>query len=306
VARFDGDVAEVHALHPADGIPARELQPLTGLTPKNLAAWLTRLGKWWGYLTVDRAGVVRPTAGGRRAQTIWLPLTGTIETRWEVRFGKPEIDALRNSLSTVAQQLDSRLPDYLPILGYGLFSKPADSALPAASSRSIPGLLAKVLLAFAIEFERDSEVSLAISANVLRLGAGEGVLVRDLPRDAGVSKEAIAMCLGSLQKRGYAVIETEAAGRFKRLVLTPKGRRARDRYHALVGTIEENWRSSFGEDAVAALRSSLERLAGDGTEPPLFGGLNPPPGTWRASLPKPTVLPHYPMVLHRGGYPDGS
>jgi hypothetical protein len=61
---------------PADGISARELQLLTGLTPKSLTAWLTRLGKWWGYLTVDRAGVVRPTAGGRLAQTIWLPLTG--------------------------------------------------------------------------------------------------------------------------------------------------------------------------------------------------------------------------------------
>jgi hypothetical protein len=27
---------------------------------------------------------------------------------------------------------------------------------------------------------------------------------------------------------------------------------------------------------------------------------------WRASVPNPETLPHYPMVLHRGGYPDGS
>ena len=145
---------------PADGISGCELQPLTGLTPKSLAAWLTRLGKWWGYLQVDRAGIVRLTAGGRKAQTIWLPLTGAIERRWEDRFGKDKNDALRNSLSTVAEKLDSSLPDYMPILGYGLFSKTADGAPPVASSHSLGGLLAKVLLAFAVEFERESEVSL--------------------------------------------------------------------------------------------------------------------------------------------------
>jgi DNA-binding MarR family transcriptional regulator len=167
-------------------------------------------------------------------------------------------------------------------------------------------LLAKVLLAFAVEFERESEVSLAIGANVLRLVADEGAPVRDLPRTAGVSKEAIATALGFLQKRGYAAIETETVGRFKRLVLTPKGRRARDSYLALIRIIEENWRSRFGEDAISALRCELERLEGDGVDSLLFRGLNPPPGGWRAALPKPTTLPDYPMVLHRGGYPDGS
>jgi hypothetical protein len=27
---------------------------------------------------------------------------------------------------------------------------------------------------------------------------------------------------------------------------------------------------------------------------------------WRARVPAPAALPHYPMTLHRGGYPDGS
>lgn len=27
---------------------------------------------------------------------------------------------------------------------------------------------------------------------------------------------------------------------------------------------------------------------------------------WRAPLRRPVTLPHYPMVLHRGGFPDGS
>ena len=55
----------------------------------------------------------------------------------------------------------------------------------------------------------------------------------------------------------------------------------------------------------AALRASLEPLAA-GQPPPLFGGLEPYPDNWRAVARRPDVLPHFPMVLHRGGYPDGS
>jgi hypothetical protein len=43
-----------------------------------------------------------------------------------------------------------------------------------------------------------------------------------------------------------------------------------------------------------------------GQPPPLFGGLEPYPDNWRALVRRPDVLPHFPMVLHRGGYPDGS
>ena len=35
-------------------------------------------------------------------------------------------------------------------------------------------------------------------------------------------------------------------------------------------------------------------------------GLEPYPDGWRAKVRRPEALPHYPMVLHRGGYPDGS
>jgi len=38
----------------------------------------------------------------------------------------------------------------------------------------------------------------------------------------------------------------------------------------------------------------------------LLGGLQPYPDGWRASVASREVLPHYPMVLHRGGFPDGS
>jgi hypothetical protein len=159
-----------------------------------------------------------------------------------------------------------------------------------------------VLLWFAIEFERGAEVSLAISANVLRLLREEGTAVRDLPRMAAVSKEAIAMSVSFLSKRGYA-----ATGG-KLLLLTSTGHKAQETYRQRVWAIEERWQAQFGSSAIGQLRESLEGLVADSAvqRSPLFRGLEPYPDGWRASLPRPEGLPHYPMLLHRGGFPDGS
>jgi hypothetical protein len=67
-------------------------------------------------------------------------------------------------------------------------------------------------------------------------------------------------------------------------------------------------RARLGKDTIHTLRELLERLVGepDAQPSPLFRGLEPYPDGWRASVRKPDTLPHYPMVLHRGGFPDGS
>lgn len=303
-----------------NGISVRELERLAR-THTNLHGM-----QRWRYIIVEAdpadkrpkpprsAWLVRPTRAGRYAQKIWQPLFAVIEERWERRFGKAEIDALRKSLTALVEGLDLNLPDCLPILGYGLFSTDWINSKPEAgnqsSSSDLPllSLLSKVLLAFAIEFENESEVSLAIGANILRIAGDDPVRVRDLPRLAGVSKESIAMAFTFLENRGYARIQTESSGsRTKVAVLTAKGLAARKKYFDLLQTIEARWQATFGKK-MPALRSSLESLASDGTAPssPLFQGLVPYPGNWRASLPLAAVLPHYPMVLHRGGYPDGS
>jgi DNA-binding MarR family transcriptional regulator len=240
---------------------------------------------------------------------------GIVEERWQARFGTDQIAGLWESLAALIGRFDVELPEYLPVLGYGMVAEvfhnqgqaPALSDGGGAGRLDLPALLSKVLLAFTIEFERESEVSLAISANVMRLLGEEGVPMRDLPRLSGVSKEAIAMALGFLEKRRYVAVEPDpAASRTKVVRLAPKGRKARDAYLHLLAVIEERWQARFGEDAIRKLRDSLERLAGDPTASPLFRGLEPHPGGWRASVRKPGTLPHYPMVLHRGGYPDGS
>jgi DNA-binding MarR family transcriptional regulator len=314
---------------PDAGVSVSDLQLLTQLSEKELRTWLTRLSKWWRYVVVEpdparshaknpTAGwIVRPTAGGRKALEVWRPLTGVIESRWEKRFGKAEIENLKESLRAVVKQMDVELPGSLPILGYGLFNQgpelkgfapPAHDNF-AASACTLPALLSKALLAFALEFERDSDVSLAISANVLRVIGDEGVRVRDLPRLTSVSNEAINMALGWLEKRGHVAVEKESTGsRVKVLRLTAIGKQARDAYHRRTFDIEKSWQARFSEATVHALREALEKLALDSNaqSSSLFHGLETYPEGWRASVPKPDGFPHFPMILHRGGFPDGS
>jgi DNA-binding MarR family transcriptional regulator len=283
----------------------------------------------WGYIHIapdpaDKrpkpprsAWLIHATPAGRQAQKIWGPLVGVIEKRWQERFGKDALDRLRESLSALADKLDPDLPDCLPILAYALVTKlpertqqaSAIVAPTAISDLPLPALLSRVLLALALDFERNSEVSLAISANVLRLVGDEGVRLRDLPLISAVSKEAIATSISFLKRHGFATEEPESPGsRVKLLKLTPKGLHARDEYHHRLSAIEQQWRTQCSAKTLDALRKSLEKIVGEPTaeSSPLFRGLEPYPEGWRASLPKPKGLPHYPMVLHRGGFPDGS
>lgn len=133
-------------------------------------------------------------------------------------------------------------------------------------------LLSRVLLAFAIEFEGQSDLSLAISANIVRVLDEKGLRVRDLPLLTGVSKEAISMAMGILQKRRLALVEPDPAGSHAKVArLTPKGRAAQDAYRKLPGIIEERWQARFGKDSVCTLRdltgadSRRARRAPDGS-----------------------------------------
>jgi DNA-binding MarR family transcriptional regulator len=305
------------------GIRVGELELLAS-TPSNLNG-LER----WGYITVapdpqdQRAKprrsdwVIRATPAGRMAQDIWRPLFAVIEQRWAERFGAARIARLRKSLQTLVDQLNEGLPDCLPILGYGLLSiGPQQNRRPSAIRRDriavdlpLSALFSRALLTLATEFEERMNLSLAICANLLRVLDEQGVPIKDIPRLSGVSKEAISMALGFLRNRGFVVIETaQAGGRTKVARLTPEGKHAKDAYPRLLGKIEESWSARFGEDAVRTLRESLEELVGEATaeHSPVFQGLIPYPDGWRASVRKPETLPHYPMVLHRGGFPDGS
>lgn len=260
---------------PEQGVSIAEFKRASGLDNKDLKTWLTRMGRWWGYLSVDMQSCqIRPTAGGLTAIRVWRPLTAEIEERWCVRFGAAAIQ----ELTALLQGCDG--PDYLPILGYDLRTDGKMNAARGADSDRLQALLSRRLFALASEFEQRTKLSMAICANLLRVG--QGARIRDLQRLSGVSKEAIAMALKRAQEAGRVLIEQG-----KVLVLTDDGQRARETY------LDQR------ESSEPRLREILAGLT-------FSEGLTPYPDGWRSKVPSPETLPHYPMVLHRGGFPDGS
>ena len=295
---------------PADGIDAGELARLGRSTPEVHHTMVAGLHRW-GYVSVqgnDRKGVVRTTANGARAQQVWTPLVAEIEHRWEDRFGAAAIDARRDALRAVERDRGADLPEFLPIARYGpglvvelLAERDVDDT---AGTGPLLTSMARVLLAHTIDVESSKEatVSLPVAANLLRvLDVEAPVLERDLPKRSGTSKEGHASMLTGFAKRGLI----ERIAKPKSVKLTPRGATARDGVAAAQQAVERAW----GSSTVDAIRAALEPIVGDGTLPgsPLSACIVPaPPGTWRATAPIPDTLPHHPMVLHRGGYPDGS
>ncbi len=311
-----------------EGLSVRDLSILAGESNRLPHPSLNHM-VWWGYVVVEHGPtengrkpprldwIVRPTAAGRKLQEVWRPLLSEIEERWQSRFDAVGIDILRESLQSVVNQLDVEMPHYLPVLGYGMLARAPHRVGPALTGNErgstagthLSALISQALLAFTLEFERESGLSLAISANVVRVLNETGVRVRDLPRLGRVAKPAVSMAVGYLTRRGYVTVEPDPSAKQATVVrLTPKGRGARDAYHRLTSIIEERWRTRFGSATVCNLRDALESMVGDPAESPspLAAGLAPHRGGWRFSVHLPDGLPHYPMVLHRGGWPDGS
>ncbi|MBO0835889.1 MAG: hypothetical protein J2P28_10270, partial [Actinobacteria bacterium] len=285
----------------------------------------------WGYITVDPgkgdpkykarndALVLHATRRGMLAREVWAPLTGVIEQRWVDRFGADHIGRLRIALAQLAGQFGPWLPDCMPILGFGLYSRgggpredryrepqeayerSGDAGSEDTAALPLPWLLARVLLAFAIAYERESKISIAIAANILRVLDESGVRVRDLPGLTGVSKEATAIATRLGGAADITHIGTDPdGGRWRVVRLTPKGVRVRDAYSDRVESLEARWRKQYGADVMTALRTSLEHLVGTGRPGSLlFAGIEPGPGNWRSDIQPPSTLPHFPMVSHR-------
>ena len=117
------------------------------------------------------------------------------------------------------------------------------------------------------------------------------------------------MMLRRAQECSLGVIQVDPCRKLvKQFVLTSNGQRAREEYWGLARNIEMRWKDDLGGNRLTKLRNLLEHLVNDPSpdKPLLFKGLKPYAKGWRASVPPVEHLPHYPMVLHRGGFPDGS
>ncbi len=287
---------------PDAGCTARSLARAAGDRAAPIAHRLGELARW-GYTRVTPVGtdrgewVVSLTAGGIRARDTWAPLETVVEHRWRDRFGAEAVDALRQSLDGIPDA--DRLPLGFPILAWDRANE-----LRAAEPRGEAGLsslLARAILAMAVDFDRAAPLSLAMTLDLVRV-LDEPAATRDLPLRSGVSKEAVAIGVGRLVRSGLA---TET-GTPKTVKLTPRGRSAGRAALELCAELDDGWPASSG------LRPALDAIVG----PRLAEGLEPPANGWRASSPylaqtratladPAAALPHFPMVSHRGGYPDG-
>jgi hypothetical protein len=194
----------------------------------------------------------------------------------------------------------------------------------------LPVLLSRSLLAFTVDFERESPVPLSLCANTLRVLCESPIPTADIPFLTGASPETSGI---GWQMKPYVALEPNpAAPRGKVARLTPRGLKAQHIYRELVDEIERRWHARFGKDRIRRLRKCLESLflARSGDRLLLSEGLIPPKGTVRAGglapalgrqdvgpaarqrmldlktqtgmfLRDPTTLPHYPLWdMNRG------
>jgi hypothetical protein len=243
----------------------------------------------WGSGRGIRSGwVVLLTVKGRKACEIWPPLPGEIERRWRARFGDDQIGSLRQALEDVAGQIDLELPHGLPGLRDTGDAYPVRSA-HRPGSLSLPALLSQLLLAFTVEFDRESRAPLALCANTLRVLGERPIPVADLPRLTGGSPETSGI---GWEVKPYVAVDSDPAAQRRKVVrLTPLGLGAQQRYHRLTSEIETRWDERFGKHNILRVRESLKELFVPriGGRLLLSEGLIPGEGTIRAGEQAPAL-----------------
>jgi hypothetical protein len=307
---------------PADGITVAELIA-TARTKTDLHGM-----RRWGYVEVDgwarsasgpapTSAVVRPTMRGAGAQAGWDGTAEEIEARWGERFGsasvagagtdgvpgRPVVAELRDALVALAEDLDPGLPDTMPIIRHAWATRREDE--PEHRPGPVPitelgldSLLARPLTAFTLEYEASGKLSLALSANLLAVLGTEPTPLRDLPDATGVQREQIDNAAGYLQRSRLAeLVPIPGAKRGKALVLTERGAKAKSASAGKLARLEATWDERHGP-VLSRLRAALRSL--DVTIP------EHPPGTWRAEAKDLARLPRFPLVTHRGGFPEGA
>jgi len=276
--------------------------------------WFAGMNRW-GYVIIGpdpadtrpdppkRDWIVRPRLGAERARELWPALPGEIEGRWRERFGDGVVRELRRALAELADNAEAELPQYVPGYDYvgflpdGTFAKPR-SRRASASELDLPALLSQALMLYTRDYDRKGSTSLLLSANLVRALGTEPVRLRDLPGRTGIARVSVDNQIRLLGELELAVIEPDAeAGRGRVARLSDQGRRAQAAYGKRSTATEKTWRAHD----VGRLRGALEAL----DPAPLLAGTRAPSGGWRENTPL-ACLPHYPLVTHRGGYPDGS
>lgn len=302
-----------------EGISVRALSRKAGYPEKRVHPDLAGMIRW-RYVTVSSVNpkkpklddMIYPTDRALAATATWQPLVAEIEDRWLVRFGRNNVTRLKEALVAILTAFDRPLPHYFPVLrhlkGMSVLT-PHQPECDRPETLALPYLLSQVHHLFTLEADRASDISLAIRSNVLRVLDRELVDKKAVPQPSGISKEALSMSYTWLKRHDYLVEEPSPSGRGKAVRLTERGYFEKGRYAEIIDSTERAWVETISAEPYANLRTALKPFTDqmDGPDALLFEGLKPPhPEIWRAKLPPRTVLPHHPMVLYRGGWPDGS
>jgi len=285
---------------PDDGISVADLSVRTGIRKIEINGM-----QRWGYVRLEDKKL-HLTRGGARAARVWEPIEDRVESRWRDRFGTEIVTSLRSAISESVADISPVGPNFLPDVVYGLWTTPRLRPDRDAGERldTLSAILCLALTIVAVSFERTSDVSLALAANALRVLDPAGTPVREVATRAGVAKEITEVSLGYLQKMGLITIASP--GRGKIATPTDAGRTAQDQTERRLGELDTRF-----EPARTALEDILSNTDA------LVDGLEPHPQAWRANGPYAArtermladpraALPHFPILTHRGGYPDGS
>ncbi len=267
----------------------------------------------WGWISVGDVGlerregygshrgvrgntVLRPTRAGSYARRLWPATVASIEERWRQRFGPDSITSLRAALRPLAAPMPWSPPEVHPSDGF--FTHVIEGP-PAREEAPLVALMGQVLTALTLRQEKEAEVSLPVGSNFLRVIGTQALRTRDLPSLSGISKEAVGMGINYLGRRHLAELVPGGSVR-----LSDAGLDALDGFRARAAGVKDRALQA----ALLAIVSQRQALA---------AGFVPPAGCWRGQKPYLAqtqrlladpwaALPWQPMVLHRGGWPDGS
>ena len=285
---------------PESGISVRDLTAHSLAEPKQTKHLLGCLERW-GFVVLDAGSIVdrtpregwgsgrgigagwmvRLTTKGVKAKEIWPPLLDEIEQRWRKRFGSGNLERLQGALRSIVAQIKVELPEGL--VDVREMTKPFPSKVRRNKAPlSLATLFSQALLAFAIEFERESAAPLSLCANALRVLGEKPIRERDIPLLTGGSPEVAGI---GWQIKPYIVVEPDLTARRGKVVrLTRRGLKVQREYHWLAGEIEKRWELLFGRDKISSLRELLLGLfhPDNGKRPLISEGLVPPRGVVRA------------------------
>ena len=263
VLRPVGDGIDLRELPAAARLSKRAVRAAVGAALK--AGWLVREGN-----------AVRPSPSGEHARERWLSLDADVEAsvaddsatplgevvrqfflewpHYPTGYGPADHSITGGVYVSGGGKGDSRVPthgvDWAPVPRH-------DVEGSSVAGLTLAALLSEAFVAFAADFEELGIGALHLAASALRLLPDEGVPVSDIALLSRLKGDGKSV----LERHGYIEIWRDTGKpKVPHAVPTARGRITRDKYEGTVRLVEDRWRTKYGADVVARLRSALESL----------------------------------------------